>query len=185
MGLFKTNEEKEQERINQFITDLKSHSCITEEAIRILLTLFENDTEYTKTIVNTFDKYSHAVDCYLDYIKDITRLINDKDLILSLLNSLLATGKLCFPQAITLLNCFADKEIVVSIFNTLKNNDFLLEETSPESMRMLTDYIVEVRQYYVDERACLSSFITLIKNIDPTVLKYGESNKIKKEIAKK
>lgn len=71
-------------------------------------------------------------------------------------------------------NAFDKKEVAFEFFRFLSKNENLLENTSTENLTKIIDYVSEARQYYLDDRALLSSAISLFKSIDPIILKHGD-----------
>jgi len=83
------------------------------------------------------------------------------------------------------INAFDDKKIVFEYFKFFLSNDNILENSNADNLSTLMDYISEARQYYIDDRALLSSAITLIRNFDPVLLKYGDLQDVKRIIERK
>ena len=82
-------------------------------------------------------------------------------------------------------NSFDDKRIVLEYFRFLTQNENLKENDNVKNLSAVIDYVINARQYYVDDRALLSSAIKLVKTLDPVVLKYGEKEEVERLIAVK
>lgn len=92
-----------------------------------------------------------------------------------------------------MLSVFDDKRIVLEFFYFLSsiNNTFdhitkrKYQYNYVENISLLIDYVINARQYYVDDRALLSSAIDLIKSIDRVILVKGTPYEVKDIINKK
>ena len=82
-------------------------------------------------------------------------------------------------------NAFDDKTMVAETFRFLHNNENILSGTDSENLSILISYLEEARQYFVDDRALFSSFISLVNDIDPAKLKYGKEKQLRSAINKK
>lgn len=82
-------------------------------------------------------------------------------------------------------NAFDDKTMVAETFRFLNNNENILDGTDSENLNILISYLEEARQYFVDDRALFSSFISLVNDLDPAKLKYGKEKQLKTTITKK
>lgn len=82
-------------------------------------------------------------------------------------------------------NAFDKKEVAYEFFNFLTKNENILENTSNSNLTKLMDYVSKARQYYLDDRALLSSAITLFRSIDPIILKHGDTAVIEELIEAK
>lgn len=82
-------------------------------------------------------------------------------------------------------NAFDDKTMVAETFRFLHNNENILSGTDAENLSILISYLEEARQYFVDDRALFSSFISLVNDIDPAKLKYGKEKQLRTAITKK
>ena len=82
-------------------------------------------------------------------------------------------------------NAFDDKTIVAEFFRFLLKNENLLDNIGQANRSILLSYLEKARQYFVDDRALFSSMITLINEIDPAKLKYGDEKSIIRIINKK
>ena len=82
-------------------------------------------------------------------------------------------------------NAFDDKTMVAETFRFLHNNENILNGTDAENLGILISYLEEARQYFVDDRALFSSFISLVNDLDPAKLKYGKEKQLKTAITKK
>ena len=82
-------------------------------------------------------------------------------------------------------NAFDDKTMVAETFRFLNNNENILDGTDSENLNILISYLEEARQYFVDDRALFSSFISLVNDLDPAKLKYGKEKQLKTAITKK
>ena len=79
---------------------------------------------------------------------------------------------------------FYDKQIVLEYFRYIIQHENILKDSKLSNLSQLMEYVCKARQYYVDDRALLSSAINLVNNIDPVLLKYGEEQDIKNIIDK-
>lgn len=84
-----------------------------------------------------------------------------------------------------IIRAFDDKKIALEYLRYLTSNENILENSSIENLSLLIEYAAEARRYYVDDRAQLSSAISLLKNFDPVLLKYGDKEQIKEIIDKR
>lgn len=84
-----------------------------------------------------------------------------------------------------IIRAFDDKKIALEYLRFLTNDENILENSSLENLSLLIDYAAEARRYYVDDRAHLSSAVSLIKNFDPVLLKYGDKEQVKQIIDKR
>ena len=82
-------------------------------------------------------------------------------------------------------NVFDNKEMVLELFRYLANTENNLNGITDESKKLLIKYLENARQYFVDDRALFSSFISLVNNIDPEKLKYGKEKDLTRIINKK
>ena len=82
-------------------------------------------------------------------------------------------------------NAFDDKTIVTEVFRFLNTSENILDGTDEINLDVLISYLEEARQYFVDDRALFSSFISLVNDIDPAKLKYGKEKQLKASITKK
>lgn len=92
-----------------------------------------------------------------------------------------------FPERVylsKLLNSFNDKKIPLDFLRyTYANIAFKKLHSDDENiLKYFIDYVINARQYYVDDRALFSSVISLIDNIDTSHLIMGNLEKIKEAI---
>ena len=71
-----------------------------------------------------------------------------------------------------LLSIFADKKIIINIMNFL-NENVVPVDRSTSTIDLLIDHLVEIRQYYVDERSLQSSLMALVTS---ALERYGKLN---------
>lgn len=97
------------------------------------------------------------------------------------------------------LSAFDDKRMVLEFFdflgstNELARNNALhknlgwnyLTDDYIKNISLIIDYVINARQYYVDDRALLSSVMNLIKSIDPFILISGTPYEVEDIINKK
>ena len=97
------------------------------------------------------------------------------------------------------LSAFDDKRMVLEFFdflgstNELARNNALhknlgwnyLTHDYIKNISLIIDYVINARQYYVDDRALLSSVMDLIKSIDPFILVSGTPYEVEDIINKK
>lgn len=180
MGLFKSENEKMLKELS-FINDKYNYDLDT--VVKLYL-LFDKDKEF----LIKFVELCYARDIYLNryenQIIEIIKLVNDKEQVYELLKTMTSISsrydELIYTNAITLLNCFSDKNIVINMFSLITNNQDFINKLENETVEDLFDYIIESRKYYVDERASLSSFVALVNEIDP-----NSSVKVIKKVIKK
>ena len=81
-------------------------------------------------------------------------------------------------------NLFDNKAMVLEIFRFLANNEDIRLGNNTNKL-LLIEYLEETRQYYVDDRAFFTAFISFVNNVDPAKLRYGKEKDLKREINKK
>lgn len=81
-----------------------------------------------------------------------------------------------------LINSFNDKKISLEYLRYIYSNK-LIENV--ETINKFIDYIIKARQYYVDDRALLSSAIDLLNSIEESTLRFGHEEEISKAIERK
>ena len=74
--------------------------------------------------------------------------------------------------------------MVLEIFRFLANNEDIRLGNNTNKL-LLIEYLEETRQYYVDDRAFFTAFISFVNNVDPAKLRYGKEKDLKREINKK
>lgn len=80
-------------------------------------------------------------------------------------------------------NLFDNKEMVLEVFRFLSNDEIRLSIN--ENKELLIQYLEATRQYYVDDRAFFTAFISFVNNTDSEKLRYGKEKDLKREITKK
>lgn len=81
-----------------------------------------------------------------------------------------------------IINVFDDKKIALEYFRFLLKSENILDNSNPQNLSKLIDYVSEARRFYVDDRALLNSAISLVRNFDPVLLKYGDIEDVEKII---
>ena len=81
-----------------------------------------------------------------------------------------------------IVSAFDDKRIVLEYFRFLTQSENLKDIDNVDNISAMIDYVSMARQYYVDDRALLSSAINLAKEMDPVILEYGDKSEVEKII---
>lgn len=192
MGLFdnRTELQKYIAKINE-TTDLNLKE---EEITKYTSIISENELiKILYEIVQIEDSYTYDFMEHLNTLMDIRSIIvNERNR--ADLESTFATVKSLYFKNRDLItrsivekvsNSFDDKTMIAELFRFLNNNENILTGTDSENLNILISYLEEARQYFVDDRALFSSFISLVNDLDPAKLKYGKEKQLKTSIGKK
>lgn len=85
---------------------------------------------------------------------------------------------------IKVVNSFDDKRIVFELFSYITTNDKIINCYNEDNISIVIDYLVKAREFFVDDRAFYTSFISLINNIDDSVFKYSSLD-VEEDVEKK
>ena len=151
------------------------------------------DEELLSQVLYKFARAGVDVSIHLDYVSDMFSTLcvengrEEKAIFSSVLDLYLKNPEIFLidKSFFKVANAFDDKKIVLEYFRYLSKNENILENTSNENLAKITKFIIEARQYYVDDRALLSAVISLVDNFDPVLLKYGDNDAVKAIIDKK
>ena len=141
------------------------------------------DEELLSDVVRSFIRKGMDFSIHMDFVTSMFNAIcldrnnrTDKMLFESFLNLYVEKPEMFIINNSfdKVFNAFDKKEVAFEFFRFLSKNENLLENTSIENLTKIIDYVSEARQYYLDDRALLSSAISLFKNIDPIILKHGD-----------
>lgn len=144
------------------------------------------DEELLAEVLYKFSRQNIDVSLHLDYISDMFSTLcienapDEKKLFISVLDLYLKNPEIFLidKSFFKVANAFNDKRIVLEYFRYLSQNENILENTSSQNLAKITKFIIEARQYFVDDRALLASVISLIDNFDSVLLKYGDSQDV-------
>ena len=193
MGLFDTKSELQKyvEKINQ----TTSMSLDIQAIEKYRENISENDLIkilYKIVQIEDYSKYEFIK--HLDRIMEIRKILitdnslTDQEVVFNqILDIYFTNNELISSVEVVqkVSNAFDDKTLVAEVFRFLNTNDNILSGTDETNMSMLLSYLEEARQYFVDDRALFSSFISLVKEIDPAKLKYGKEKQLRTQINKK
>ena len=152
------------------------------------------DEELVADIIRKFARYGMDFSVHLDFVTHMFTSIcldrnnrEEKELFKSILDLYMESEEnqqlfLINHSFDKIFNAFDDKRIVFEYFRFLTKNENVLENTNTQNLAALIDYVGKARQYYVDDRALLSSAINLIRGFDSVLLKYGEIENVQKII---
>lgn len=128
---------------------------------------------------------------YLDTLLDMCNslgidLVNDKNKkIMNQLVDLYFKNKYIFPEGkdfSNLMSSFNDKSLAVEFLRHIYSEKNIQDV---EVTNKLINYLIKARQYYVDDRALLTSAINLINSVNEEDFTLGNSDKINKLTDKK
>ena len=151
------------------------------------------DEELLVEILYKFARADEDVSVHLNYITSMFSALcisydkEEKNIFNSILNLYIENPEIFIidNSFFKVANAFDNKNIVLEYFRYLSQKKIILENINNENLAKITKFIIEARQYYVDDRALLSSVISLIDNFDPVLLKYGDSVDVQNVIEKK
>ena len=151
------------------------------------------DEELLSDILLMFADKNIDFSTHMNYITDIFKAIcitkNDKtievfkglvDVYIN--NQNLFLDKSTFDKVVT---AFDDKEKVLELYRSFSYSDSIKNTDNPENISVLLNYAIRARKYYVDDRECLASAISLLDDVDYTLIKYGEKEKIEEIVEEK
>lgn len=151
------------------------------------------DEELLAEVLYKFSRVGVDVSTHIDYVAEMFSSLcvenapEEKKIFKGVLDLYLKNPEtfLIDKSFFKVVNAFDDKRIVLEYFRYLSKNENILENTSNQNLAKITKFILEARQYYVDDRALLSAVISLVDNFDPVLLKYGDSEDVQRIIDKK
>lgn len=82
-------------------------------------------------------------------------------------------------------SAFYDKQMVLEYFRFVLGHENTSKGIKVENLSEVMSYVCTARQYYVDDRALLTSAFYLINNFDPVILQIGDLNEVKRQIEAK
>ena len=151
------------------------------------------DEDLLAEVLYKFSRAGVDVSVHLDYVSDmfsslcIENAPEEKKIFKGMLDLYLKNPEIFLidKSFFKVVNAFDDKKIVLEYFRYLSKNENILENTSNANLAKITKFIIEARQYFVDDRALLSAVISLVDNFDPVLLKYGDNAYVEKIIEAK